>query len=201
MPFKQKKIKNAHFLSIFNLLEPKGIYGVLNHMFRIIAAIISLHLMGCTKQEVGDHQLEYFMDFTITAGSNPLKTHVFEKTIESNWSSFLKANQIHDSMILKINVYSIEINPILSNPISYGFVEEARAFIIDTRLPSTQQIGIYNPVPNERVGTLGLLPGIADLKSFLSLNQFNIQIQLRFRNIPSSTTDHRVIVKFNIYLK
>lgn len=165
-----------------------------------LAGLVLLSL-SCHKPDEGQYKLEYIMDFTIPAGANPLKTHVFERSVTQGWDQFLKANQLHDSMIARVQVYSITVNPLLSNPISYGFVEEMRAFIRDPSIPSTQQIGIGNPLPNERTGEFALLPGIAEISSFLRAERFDLQLQLRFRGIPSSFSDHRATFRFDIFLK
>ncbi|MBK9271281.1 MAG: hypothetical protein IPM48_06760 [Saprospiraceae bacterium] len=166
-----------------------------------LALLIGGCFTSCTKQEIGQHRLEYLMDFVIGAGQNPLQTHVYEKAIRSGWEEFLSAHQLHDSLIEKVLIYSIGIRPLLANPISYGFVEEARAFIADKSLPSTQQIGIANPVPGEPEGELFLLPGIANVKSFLNKEIFHLILHLRYRNVIRSTTDHLVTFRFEVFVK
>jgi len=167
----------------------------------IILMFFFLSLSSCRKQEVGQHRLEYLMDIVIGAGQNPLQTHVYEKAIRSGWAEFLSNNQLHDSLIEKVLIYSITARPLLADPISYGFIEEARAFIADKDLPSTQQIGIANPIIGESVGDLQLLPGIADIKNFLRKDIFHLILNLRYRNSIRSTTDHLVTFKFEVFVK
>jgi hypothetical protein len=168
------------------------------YLFVLGLVLISL---SCRKPDEGQYKMEYIMDFTIPAGANPLKTHVFERTVVQGWDQFLKAHQLHDSMIARVQVYSITVSPFQANPISYGFVEEMRAFIRDASIPATQQIGVGNPLPNERVGEFALLPGIAEVSSFLKAERFDLQMQLRFRGFPSSFTDHRATFQFDVFLK
>ncbi|HQX43038.1 MAG: hypothetical protein IPP06_02035 [Saprospiraceae bacterium] len=163
---------------------------------------LSLWFLSCQKQENGQYKLEYLMDFDILAGSNPLLTHVYTSLVPSFWTGFLAPNMLDDGKISMVRIKSIKIEPLLSGPVSYGFFEEVRVFISNPAdLGSKIQIGSAYPVPNESVGELFLLPGLTDVHPYVRLEAFELSINLRYRNIPQSNSDHRVTVEFDVFIK
>jgi len=164
--------------------------------------IICFLFVSCQRQENGQFKLEYLLDFDIQAGSNPLLTHVYTSLIPSFWTGFLSSNSLDNSKISMVRIKSIKIEPLLSGPISYGFFEEVRVFISDPGDKGSKiQIGSAYPVPNESVGELFLLPGLTNVLPYVRLDAFELSVNLRYRNIPQSNSDHRITVEFDVFVK
>jgi hypothetical protein len=169
-------------------------------IFLLLLAIASLS--SCTKTEDGDFKLAYTRPFRIEAGSGTLLTYVVDMDILTGWTAFLKSNNLTAADIGRISVRSVTISPLLANEISYRFIEEARVFIQDPTKPQSKiPIGSAYPQPNERVSNLFMFPGIADLNDYLPLPQIKVYVELRYRDIITSTTDHQVEMQFNIFKK
>ncbi|MEP7194892.1 MAG: hypothetical protein ABI851_00115 [Saprospiraceae bacterium] len=164
--------------------------------------MLSTSFISCIRQEPGDYKLRYNRPFTIEAGSSTLLTHVYVFNFISGWNNLLSANNLSINDISKVNIFNVSISPFLSNEISYNFIEEIKVFIYDPAdRASKLQIGSAYPEPNEKSGILYLLPGIADIKDYVSLNQFNVEVEIRYRELLTSSTDHNLELEFDVYKK
>ncbi len=164
--------------------------------------VISLLIISCRKQDEGDFTLNYNRSFTIEAGKSPLLTHYIDFNILTGWNSFLSNNKISISDIDRIAIRNISLTPLFSSDFSYQFIEEVKVYIEDpSKTGSSLQIGSAYPQPNEKSGVLYLLPGIADIKDYVTLPQIKIIIGIRFRELVLSSTDHNLALQFDVFKK
>ncbi|MEO6189525.1 MAG: hypothetical protein ABIO44_03270 [Saprospiraceae bacterium] len=157
-------------------------------------------LTSCVKQEVGDFKLQYNKVFTISAGSSTTFINVVDFYQRTGWDNFLSGNALKSTDISRVTVASISVAPLLANEISYRFIEEIKVFILNPVDPKSKlQIGSAYPQPNERISNLFLLPGIADIKDYISLDEVRFQIEIRYRELITSNSDHNLELQFNVF--
>lgn len=171
-------------------------------MHKILGLLILICLVSCVKQEVGDYTLRFNRVLTIEAGSRTLITHVYGYNIPTSWDNFLVSNNLQNSDIEKVRIKNIVLTPLLGSPISYRFIDAIKVYISDPAKPSNKlPIGEAIPQPNERVSDLYLLPGIADIKDFLSLPNIRIECEIRYRDLITSTTEHNFQLDLDVFVK
>jgi hypothetical protein len=142
--------------------------------------------------------MEYPMDFVIQAGSNPIFTHVSYWSVFSNWNSFSQANNIDISKVTKISPKKIIVTPILNGVISYNFIEEVKVYISAPGLIKLP-IGEVFPYPNLGDGDLFIIPGLANVKDYITSGEFRIDLEIRYREQIRTSTDHRLTLQFDVF--
>ena len=158
-------------------------------------------IFSCRKDTAkATHNLEYPMQFTIQTGANPVLTHVYSWNVASNWDNFLVQNNLTAEQVTAIKPVSLHITTIFNTPINYDFIEEAKVKIynpqdITYKLPIGE---IYN-IPNNKVEDFYLIPDLAEIKEFVSIPSFKIDLNLRYREIIRTNTDHRLFIKFDVF--
>ena len=114
--------------------------------------------------------------------------------------NFLVQNNLTAEQVTAIKPVSLHITTIFNTPINYDFIEEAKVKIynpqdITYKLPIGE---IYN-IPNNKVEDFYLIPGLAEIKEFVSIPSFKIDLNLRYREIIRTNTDHRLFIKFDVF--
>lgn len=162
--------------------------------------MILMGLCSCIKQENGNFQREFFMNLEIPADANPLLTHVFEQRIASSWVTFLVENHLDQKDIKAVKPRSIILTPVFDNSISYEIITEGHVSIFPiNKLSEILPIAeIYNPIGSK--DELIFLPGLADVKNIVSQEEFVMRLELNFRVIPGSVSNHHLTVQFDIFL-
>lgn len=177
---------------------------MINQGMKKLACVLMIAVLGlsCHKQDSGQFELEYIMDFEIEAGLNPLLTHYYTFNVNTNWNEFLNAHQLNEDQISKVLIKGISISPIFSGPISYSFIESAKLFIY---LPNQSSfklpIGEVFTEPNEKSRDLQFLPGFPDVHTYLKELVFISELRLNYRGITSTNSNHRMTVTFDVYIK
>lgn len=156
-------------------------------------------MTSCSKQEVGDYQLEYRMRLELPADANPLFTHVFEQQIESSWIQFLNSHNLDDSDIRMVRPRSLVLTPALGNSLNYEIFSEAHVNIYDFQDPGgSLPIGdLYDIVGSQ--DELVFLPGLADVKAIIRQPDFIMKLKLNVHVVPGSVTEHDLIVQFDVF--
>ncbi len=181
------------------IIEPRIVsLGMLKWYF-ILCSVLCFS--ACSKQETGQFRLEYRMSLELPADANPLFTHVFEKSILTNWANFLAANNLNETDILKIRPRSVVVSPIFNNPISYGLISEAHVSMYDLNDPAgLLPIGdLYDNITSDE--DLVLLPGLADVKHLLKNEDFILKLELNLRALPGSVSEHFLTVQFDVFIQ
>ncbi|MBK6545340.1 MAG: hypothetical protein IPL31_13380 [Saprospiraceae bacterium] len=165
----------------------------------LFVLILSSLFLSCSKQEVGDFQLEYRMSLELPANANPLFTHVFEKNIASSWIQFLKANNLEDSDIRMVRPRSVILSPAIGNNLNYENFVEAHVSVYDFQDPGgILQIGdLYEIIGSQ--DELIFLPGLANVKDIIRQAEFILKLEFNVRAIPGSLTEHYLIVQFDVF--
>lgn len=172
-------------------------------MQKILYFFLTVTLFSsCVRQQEGDLSLQYREVFEIAAGSRTLIINGYTFRITTNWDNFLLSNNLTNDDIEKVRIRNIRIAPNLSNPVSYRFIEEVKVYISDIDKPNARiQFGEAYPELNERTSDLFLLPGIADLKPYISLPRMRVDCEIRYRELITSTTEHIIEMDFDIFKK
>ncbi len=195
---------NRYRLAYFKNEFTSVIHGRKNKInYSLFITLLILLFSSCRKEtESADFFLEYPLDFTIQTGANPILTHVFTWSVPSSWNNFLSQNNLSNSDISSIRPVSIYVTTVFNVPINYDFVEEAKVRIYNPNDASSKQtIGEIYFEPTNREIDLFLLPGLSDCNKFVMLPQFKIDLNLRFREIIRTNTNHRIFIKFGIFKK
>ncbi|MDQ3141561.1 MAG: hypothetical protein M3Q56_04865 [Bacteroidota bacterium] len=170
--------------------------------FILIAFFVALFCQSCQKIDEGQHNLEYNVTLEIPAGLSALPTHGFTWIVNSSWQNFLSVNNIDPAKVTRIRPKHFRLSAGLGNAISYEFVERAEVFIQFPRDPSSSlPIAEVAPSINEPVRDLVFLAGLADVKEYVTRDQFEIILELNFRQTTQSNTDHLLTFQFDIYVE
>ncbi|MBK9378835.1 MAG: hypothetical protein IPM86_11645 [Saprospiraceae bacterium] len=158
--------------------------------------------ISCTKQEVTPYQMEQSLNFTISAGLSPSLSHVFFWNLESPLDSYLKTHGLSLDQVTAVKPADIYIEPVLNSSFSYALINSAKVTVapredLNLFIPIAEEY----PLPNIGSGVLHLTGGIADVKSILKTIENHTELVLRFRDIPSSTSNHRLVVRYNVFVK
>lgn len=146
------------------------------------------------------HQLEYPLSFVIIAGSNPVLTHVNAWQVQSSWQNFLTTNKLTSSQITQVKPRTLRIASVFNTPQNYDYIEEARVKIFDpSKVNFKIPIGEVFFEPKNRDVDFYLVPGLADVKDYVSLDFFNINLDLRYREVIRQNLDQRLILTFDVY--
>ena len=94
-------------------------------------------------------------------------------------------------------------NPVLTHVYSWNVASNWDNFLVQIYNPQDitykLPIGeIYN-IPNNKVEDFYLIPGLAEIKEFVSIPSFKIDLNLRYREIIRTNTDHRLFIKFDVF--
>lgn len=161
-----------------------------------------ISLSSCVQQDISDFRIEYSMDLEIAPDGNLIATKVYTQLFESEWIKFLIRNNINDDQIDRVMPMEIRLEPILSNPISYGFISKAEATVYTLQAPGARiHIGEKYPDLGVSRGDLYLFPGLANIHPILQNGQFVLELALNYRTSPGSFFDNRLIVKLDVFLK
>lgn len=167
-----------------------------------IAVLFLVTVFSCRKVEEGDYQMTYDKSFQIRAEWGTIFTHVAEITYWTDWKTFLANNQLTENEVDRITIKDVIISPLLADPISYRFIEEIKVFIFDPNKPNYRiQIASEYPEPNANAGPLYLIPGLAEIKEFMSKERVGISIEMKFRQFVGSNLDQNIHLVFDVYKK
>lgn len=155
----------------------------------------------CKKDDSILFEMEYFYDFTITAGLNPFSgTHIFEiSDIPTLSDAIFSNNGKTAEEINAINPGIAVLRGIFDNP-NNGYIQEVSVKIFSKEDPTFEREVFYrDQISLNASGDLGLIGTLVDAKSFLEKEDFGIRIELRLRDISPQTIEMRL--DFNFFAK
>lgn len=164
----------------------------------LLALPLILLFSNCKKNNDVLFEMEYFNDFTITAGLNPFAgTHVFETpVVTSNASIIFSENNITVEDLEAINPGSAILRGIFSNP-DNGYIREISVKMYPTNDPTFEkEIFYHNQIPENASGDLPLIGTLVDVKDFLATGEFGIKVEFQLRDISPETIDMRLDFEF-----
>jgi hypothetical protein len=156
---------------------------------------------NCKKDNDILFEMEYFYDFTITAGLNPFKTHIFfVEDIPSLSDALFTQNGKTAEELIAINPGTAVLkNPFNSNP-ENGYIQEISVKIFSKEDPTVEREVFYrDQISLNSSGDLGLIGTLVDAKGYLEKDDFGIRIELRLRDISPETIEMRL--DFNFFAK
>jgi len=156
---------------------------------------------NCKKDAAVLFEMEYFHDFTITAGLNPFSgTHIFEATeIPSLSDALFNQNGTTADELNAINPGTAVLRGIFTNP-DNSYIQEVSVKIFSKEDPTFEREIFYrDQVALNASGDLSLVGTLVDAKDFLRNENFGIRIELRLRDISPETIEMRL--DFNFFAK
>lgn len=169
-------------------------------IFLLILPFVFL-FSNCRKDEAVLFEMEYFHDFTITAGLNPFSgTHIFEiSDIPSLSDAIFSQNGTTAAELNEINPGVAVLRGIFVNP-DNGYIQEVSVKIFSKEDPTVErEIFFRDQISFNASGDLGLVGTLVDAKSFLEKEDFGIRVELRLRDISPETIEMRL--DFNFFAK
>lgn len=156
---------------------------------------------NCKKDDAILFEMEYFYDFTITAGLNPFSgTHIFEVSeIPSLADAIFSQNGKTAEELNEINPGTAVLRGIFSNP-DNGYIQEVSIKIFSKEDPTIEREIFYrDQIALNSSGDLGLVGTLVNAKSYLEKEDFGIRVELRLRDISPETIEMRL--DFNFFAK
>ena len=156
---------------------------------------------NCKKDDAILFEMEYFYDFTITAGLNPFSgTHIFEiSEIPSLSDAIFSQNGKTAEELNAINPGTAVLRGIFSNP-DNGYIQEVSIKIFSKEDPTIEREVFYrDQIALNASGDLGLVGTLVDAKNYLEKEDFGIRVELRLRDISPETIEMRL--DFNFFAK
>lgn len=156
---------------------------------------------NCRKDNDILFEMEYFHDFTITAGLNPFSgTHIFEIVdIPSLSDALFDQNGKTAEELISINPGTAVLRGIFANP-ENGYIQEISVKIFSKEDPTVEREVFYrDQISLNSSGDLGLIGTLVDAKGYLEKDDFGIRIELRLRDISPETIEMRL--DFNFFAK
>ncbi|MFK8008755.1 MAG: hypothetical protein AB8H03_20515 [Saprospiraceae bacterium] len=156
---------------------------------------------NCKKDDDILFEMEYFHDFTITAGLNPFSgTHIFEVTdVPSLSDALFDQNGTTAEELNAINPGTAILRGIFASP-DNSYIQEVSVKIFSKEDPTIEREVFYrDQISLNSSGDLGLIGTLVDAKSYLEKEDFGIRVELRLRDISPETIEMRL--DFNFFAK
>jgi hypothetical protein len=156
---------------------------------------------NCKRDDNILFEMEYFYNFTITAGLNPFSgTHIFEiSDIPSLSAAFFNQNGTTVEELNSINP-GIAVLGGTFNSAENSYIQEVSIKIFSKEDPMIEREVFYrDQISLNSSGDLGLIGTLVDAKGFLEKDDFGIRVELRLRDISPETIEMRL--DFNFFAK
>jgi hypothetical protein len=163
-----------------------------------VFALCGLSFFSCKKDDnpVG-FDMQYRQEFSIPAGLSVFAVHHFYlKNIPSQYANLLAENGRTDAEVTGIIPTKAELSGIFGDA-SFDFIEEASIRVYLEKDPTDYLECAYRqPVPLNPGNTLPLIPGLGDVKKYLSEARFSVDVSLRLRRTTDEETTTRLDLLF-----
>lgn len=167
-------------------------------MYRILLfVLVAISTLTCKKDERRGVDILFRRDFEIQAGIGPFVVHhYYLNNIPSTYKAVLQANSLQDSMITNIFNSNGELSTIFGDT-DLNFITRISIRIFEEGNPGNYiEVAYRDPAPNNSNATLGLVPSLADVKSFITKDRFGIDVAVEVRNITTENVPVRLDLKF-----
>ncbi|MFK7771211.1 MAG: hypothetical protein AB8F94_03690 [Saprospiraceae bacterium] len=166
-------------------------------IFWLVLPLVFL-FSNCKKDDDILFEMDYFYDFTITAGLSPFSgTHFFEITDIPSLSDVLFSQSGKTAEELNaINPGRAVLRGIFANP-DNSYIQEVSVKIFSKEDPTVEREIFYrDQIALNASGDLGLIGTLIDAKSYLEKDDFGIRIAMRLRDISPETIEMRLDFSF-----
>jgi len=168
----------------------------------VFVSLLLSSLWSCEKQAEPAFRMEYSMTFEVKSGLNPFFKYIQSfQGIQSQLEANLKARNLDTSDVLEILPYDIRLVSVGNREVNYGIMNEIKVII---REPKTNgrniEIAYVRPRLAEKNNGIRLLPGVANVTSYLKADQFDVEVELTFREL-SRYSEQILFLDFAVYLK
>ncbi|MFN4253755.1 MAG: hypothetical protein ACK4Q5_01975 [Saprospiraceae bacterium] len=161
-------------------------------------ALFGLLFFSCKKDDTpAGFDMQYRQEFSIPAGLSVFAVHHFYlKNIPSQYATLLDNNGKTDADIAGIIPTKAELSGIFGDA-SFDFIEEASIRLYLEKDPTDYLECAYRlPVPLNPGNSLPLIPGLGDVKKYLSEPRFSVDVSLRLRRTTDEETTTRLDLLF-----
>jgi hypothetical protein len=155
---------------------------------------LCLFLSACKKEDTSQgFDMTFRQEFVIQPGLNVFSVHhYYLKSLPSRYTQLLAEHNKTDADILRIEPTQINLSGVFGDA-NFDFVEEASVRVYLESDPTDYLEFAYRyPVPLETGNNLGLIPGLANVKRFLSQDRYSVDVSLRLRNTTTEEIQARL---------
>lgn len=158
-----------------------------------VLTILILCCLSCRKEETPLFIMEYNMNVPFQPSTNTAITYrVSQRDIISSYDRMLLDNGLTREDVKTVRVRSAVIYPVGRN-IGYGILQRIEVSIFDPSDPDDLlMIAEEFPLPNDRRSELPMLPGLPNLKRFVELDFFGLDVGYVLRRPLSERIDNIV---------
>jgi hypothetical protein len=159
-----------------------------------LISALCLFLSSCKKDDTTPaFDMTFRQEFTIQPGLSVFSTHhYYLKNLPTFYGQLLSDNNKTDAQITRIEPTQINLSAVFGDA-NFDFIEEASIRVYLESDPSDYLEFAYRfPVPLETGNNLGLIPGLANVKRFLSQDRYSVDISLRLRDTPTEEIPTRL---------
>lgn len=166
---------------------------------RLALILLATSLVGCKKDNdlAPGFDMIYQEQFGIPAGLSDFVVHHFYfENIPSRYATLLAENGKTDAEIKAILTVESELSGVFGDA-NFEFLEEVSVRVFPEGKPNSYLEFAYRyPVPLNPGNQLPIIPGLADVKTYLKEERFGIDLALRLRRPTPDATDAKLSVRF-----
>lgn len=165
-----------------------------------ILIFLAITMQSCrnNNEELFRIQMEARID--IGSGLNSIETHVFVlKDVVSNMQALMFQKSVTLDQIKSVNPATAIMEGIFNN-IDYSIVDEITINIIDSEDPTMKREVFYQEVIQlNHTGPLQLFGSLPDVKDILSKDNYDLEVEMRFRTPTTITMENSLLYTFVAY--
>lgn len=166
---------------------------------KLALALLLASLLACKKDNdlAPGFDMIYQQQFSIPAGLSEFVVHHFYfENLASRYDNLLSENAKTDADIKAILPIEAELVGVFGDA-NFDFLEEVSVRVYPASKPNSHLEFAYRyPVPLNPGNQLAIIPGLADVKTFLKEDRFNLDLALRLRKTTVDLSEARLSVRF-----
>ncbi|HEX5112203.1 MAG TPA: hypothetical protein VFV79_05115 [Saprospiraceae bacterium] len=168
--------------------------------YPVTLLLVLVTLVSCHKDDREElFVINHVVDFTITPGLNTFDTHITDIfPIESLLNARLDETGTAPTEVNTIEPKRAILSSVFGD-INLEFIDQVSILIYDPYHPSDRVEFAYKDrqqIPYTKKYSIELFPGIADVKHWMELDYFGIEIRLNYRQVTPSLTQMRLDFDF-----
>ena len=171
-----------------------------NLFYPVTLLLVLVTLVSCHKDDREElFVINHVVDFTITPGLNTFDTHITDIfPIESLLNARLDETGTAATEVNTIEPKRAILSSVFED-INLEFIDQVSILIYDPYNPADRVEFAYKDrqqIPYTKKYSIELFPGIADVKHWMELDYFGIEIRLNYRQVTPSLTQMRLDFDF-----
>lgn len=169
------------------------------YSYLVLLLILPLFFSACRKEGAG-FTMNYRADFEIGAGLGVFDIHGFRfENIPSNINTYLRDNSLEIGDIQTITPRRGQLSINFAD-VEFAFVREVIVEIYTDDDPVGREIFYREQIPTNTGIRIDLVPSLPDVIDYVSQEDFNIRVEMRFRDISPQFIETRFDFEFRANL-